>query len=405
MSTKLREFIKISWDKALTYNEAKSFDLPHPFVPPCVDGRFRTLYYWDTYFTNVGLILDGKKEYALYNTEDLIFALNFFGCVPNCVWDGGADVCSQPPLLGLMIKDIYKAYGDEKWLDNALAHLEKEYEFWMTKRITPIGLNQYGHNNPPKELILESYKYISTHRLPHLPKDADEEYKINLVLNLYAEGESGEDYTPRYDHHNPLDYSPIDLNSHLYGVEDFLATAYKTRDSKKSEYYENQKNKRLELLNKYCFDEKTKLYYDYDFVKKERSTRICCACFTPFFYGYAKDISALPFLYDALKCKGGLVACEDVGDCSYQWGYPFVWAPHQFFAHEALYNNGYKDIAKELRTNYMNLLSSEFDKSGRLWERYDENGVAPGLEYATVPMLGWTAGVYTHFYYLSKKEN
>jgi alpha,alpha-trehalase len=79
MSNVLREFIKQSWEKALTYNSAKTFDLPHPFIPPCVEGNFRTLYYWDTYFTNVGLILDGKKDYALYNTENLMFALNFFG--------------------------------------------------------------------------------------------------------------------------------------------------------------------------------------------------------------------------------------------------------------------------------------------------------------------------------------
>ena len=62
MLTSLRTFIKGSWEKALTHNTAKSFDLPHPFIPPCVDGQFRTLYYWDTYFANVGLILDGKKN-------------------------------------------------------------------------------------------------------------------------------------------------------------------------------------------------------------------------------------------------------------------------------------------------------------------------------------------------------
>lgn len=403
MENALRTFIKNSWDKALTKNEAKSFDLPHPFVPPCVDGRFRTLYYWDTYFTNVGLILDGKQEYALYNTEDLIFALHFFGCVPNCVWDNGAQNCSQPPLLGLMIKDVYKTYQNERWLDEALLALEKEYAFWMKNRITEIGLNQYGCNNPPKESLLSTYRYCSK-RIP-LPQDVDDDFKINMAKNLIAEGESGEDYTPRYRAHNPLDYVQIDLNSHLYGVEDFLCSAYKTRNVQKSEYFDQQKKKRLDLLDKYCFDPKTKLYYDYDFVKKERSARLCAACFTPFFYGLAKDFSALPFLYGKLQSKGGVVACEDVGDRSYQWGYPFIWAPHQFFAHEALYKNGYKTIAKELREKYMKLLSESFDKTGRIWERYDENGVAPDLEYPTEPMLGWTAGVYNHFYFLSENEN
>lgn len=403
MSTALRKFIKESWDKALTYNSAKSFDLPHPFVPPCVEGQFRTLYYWDTYFTNVGLILDGKKDYALYNTENLMFALNFFGCVPNCVCDDGAKSASQPPLLSLMVKDVYKAFGDERWLDGALVNLEKEYEFWMTNRMTPIGLNQYGCNSTDKEHLLFVYDYCARLRIP-LPRDADEEYQINMARNLIAEGESGEDYTPRYAHHNALDYAQIDVNSHLYALEDFLASSYKSRDLKKSKYYENQKKKRVELIEKYCFDPVTKLYYDYDFVKGERSKRLCVACFTPFFHGYAKDTSALPFLYDALKSKGGVVACEDVGEYSYQWGYPFIWAPHQFFAHEALYRNGYLPQAKELRDNYMQLLSNTFNKTGRLWERYDENGAAADLEYPTQPMLGWTAGVYTHFSVLSEKE-
>ena len=403
MSKKIREFIQSSWDKALTYNEAKSFDLPHPFVPPCVEGHFRTLYYWDTYFTNVGLILDGKKEYALYNTENLIFALNFFGCVPNCVWDNGALSCSQPPLLGLMIQDVYKAYGDEEWLNKALLALEKEYAFWMEKRITPIGLNQYGHNDPPKEYLLEAYKYVSTHRLP-LRQDIDEDTKADIMKNLIAEGESGEDYTPRYAHHNALDYVQIDLNSHLYGVEDFLEKAYASRNEKKSAYYHEQKEKRLALIHKYCYDEERNLYFDYDFVAEKRSERYCVACFTPFFYGFAKSTDALPTLYAKLKCKGGVVACEDVGDYSYQWGYPNIWAPHQFFAHEALHKNGFNNLAKELRENYTKLLEREFDKTGRLWERYNEDGMAPDLEYKTQPMLGWTAGVYNHFYFLSKEE-
>ena len=332
-----------------------------------------------------------------------MFALNFFGCVPNCVYDDGAKSCSQPPLLSLMVKDVHKAFGDEKWLDGALINLEKEYEFWMTNRTTPIGLNQYGCNAKDKEHLLHYYDYCSRLRIP-LPKDANVEYQLNVARNLIAEAESGEDYTPRYSNHNALDYAQIDVNSHLYALEDFLAHAYQSRNLEKSKFYEKQKNKRLSLIEKYCFDPETKLYYDYDFVKGERSKRLCAACFTPFFHGLAKETSALTYLYDCLKCKGGVVACEDVGVYSYQWGYPFVWAPHQFFAHEALYKNGFKTQAKELRENYMRLLSNTFDKTGRLWERYDENGAAADLEYPTQPMLGWTAGVYTHFYFLSEKE-
>ena len=51
-----------------------------------------------------------------------------------------------------------------------------------------------------------------------------------------------------------------------------------------------------------------------------------------------------------------------------------------------------------LAQGYVTLLANSFEKTGCLWERYDEKGVAPALEYATQEMLGWTAGVYNHFY-------
>ena len=83
---------------------------------------------------------------------------------------------------------------------------------------------------------------------------------------------------------------------------------------------------------------------------------------------------------------------------NYQWGYPNIWAPYQYFDYNALNRYGLKKEAEELRKNYMNLLETVFDKTGALWERYDENGNAKDLEYPTQEMLGWTAGVYNFLY-------
>ena len=49
-------------------------------------------------------------------------------------------------------------------------------------------------------------------------------------------------------------------------------------------------------------------------------------------------------------------------------------------------------------TNDVQNLEKEFAKTGNIWERYDENGIAKDLEYKTQPMLGWTAGVYNYFW-------
>ena len=393
---KVKKYIQGAWEKALTDLETPTFSLPYSFVPPCINGEFRVLYYWDTYFTNVGLLADGLTELALNNVNNLLYVLELFGCVPNCAREHGAEFASQPPLLGLMIQDVYAATKDDEWLAFAVHGLEKEYGFWMRERMTEIGLNQYGGNTENGEALIGYYDYVTT-RLP-LPTDISEKEKILRAKNLLAEGESGEDFTPRYERHNALDYVQIDLNAHLYGVEDFLCRYYKEKDSKKSDFYRLKKERRLQLLQTYCYDEKQGIYFDYDFVSKKRSGVVCAACFTPWFYGFGVGRYGLNTIYECLKCKGGVYACENLGDESYQWGYPNIWAPHQYFAYKALHKNGMEQEAACLAKGYLTLLADAFEKTGCLWERYHENGVAPSLEYTTQEMLGWTAGVYNCFY-------
>ena len=392
----LKNYVKNSWDKALTRLETPTFVLPYSFVPPCVNGEFRVLYYWDTYFTNVGLIADDKTELAKDNVNALLYALDLFGCVPNCVRENGADFASQPPLLGLMIQDIYRATKDGAWLEKAVRGLEKEYVFWMQNRMTEIGLNQYGGNMKEPTELAGYYDYVAT-RL-HLSTDMPISEKAARGAHFLAEGESGEDFTPRYERHNALDYVQIDLNAHLYGVEDFLARYYADKDAEKNAYYLAQKQIRFERIEKYCYDPRTGVYFDYDFVAKKRSGVVCAACFTPWFYGFGKDRAPLKKVYETLKNSGGVYACEDTGEHTYQWGYPNIWAPHQFFAYEGLKRSGLLIEARELAENYTRLLEGAFEKTGGLWERYTPDGVAPSLEYTTQEMLGWTAGVYNHFY-------
>ena len=393
----LRAFIKDSWDKTIAERTKGEFTLPYPFVPPTVqNGDFCVLFYWDTYFTNVGLLADGKTQLALYNVENLLYALDYFGCVPNYTREKGAQWCSQPPLLCLMVQDIFKVTKDEEWLARAVVGLEKEYEFWMTKRMTPIGLNQYGCNETDEQELVGYYQYVSG-RIP-LPQDISNSAKAEKAKHFVAEAESGLDFSPRYADHNALDYVQLDLNSHLYGVEKFLCEYFKDKDAKKHTYYQRQGNTRLQLMEQYCYDETRGVYCDYDFVAQKKSELYFAGCFLPYFYGFAKKDSNLSVVYDSVKCKGGIYTCCDTGDRSYQWGYPNIWAPDQFFAYEGLRRYGYMQEAEALRVGYVQLLSETYEKTGCLWERYHENGAAPSLEYKTVIMLGWTAGVYTYFY-------
>jgi alpha,alpha-trehalase len=139
-------------------------------------------------------------------------------------------------------------------------------------------------------------------------------------------------------------------------------------------------------------------------VADKKNEVVCAACFLPYYYGFARKESNLSFVYQKLCTKGGIASCEDIGQVGYQWGFPNVWAPHQYFAYKALRGYGLETEAEELRGNYTRLLSTVYEKTGALWERYDENGAAPELEYPTQKMLGWTAGVYNYFYAQEKNK-
>jgi alpha,alpha-trehalase len=331
-----------------------------------------------------------------------LYALKHFGCVPNYTRKDGADFCSQPPLLSLMVKEVYEAIEDEIWLKTAVEGLEQEYAFWMKERITPIGLNQYGCNATDKELLLSYYDYVSS-RIALAQNISDDE-KVCKAKNLVAEAESGEDFTPRYANHNALDYVQIDLNSHLYGVEDFLSGYFANKDERKASFYNTRKQQRAALIEKYCFNEKTGVYCDYNFVADKKNEIVCAACFLPYFYGFARKDGNISLIYQTLRSKGGVVACQDTGDENYQWGYPYIWAPYQYFAYKALVRYGLYTEAEELRLHYVCLLNSVYERTGVLWERYDENGEAKDLEYPTQQMLGWTAGVYRYFIGQGKDE-
>ena len=123
-------------------DEDTLFGLPYPYTVPCADGMFNELYYWDTYFTNKALLVLGQAEQAANNTKDILYLIDRFGYMPNGNRTGFLRR-SQPPYAALMVNDVYRASGDLSFLKSALVTLKKEYEFWMTRRVSENGLNHY----------------------------------------------------------------------------------------------------------------------------------------------------------------------------------------------------------------------------------------------------------------------
>ncbi len=115
---KTHQYIKRSWKRAAVEPEdmQENFQLPYPCVPPCVTGMFRCLFYWDTFYTNLGLIADGELELAKNNVANLIYLLKKYGFVPNANSESGTKWCSQPPYLHWMVQTLEEYLQDEQWL-------------------------------------------------------------------------------------------------------------------------------------------------------------------------------------------------------------------------------------------------------------------------------------------------
>lgn len=195
----VRSFIRTSWDKTIRYNprdEGTHIGLPRPYTVPSASGMFQELYYWDTFFTGEGLILDGKVELARNNVENMLSLVDRYGKMLN----GNRTFYtnrSQSPYLSMMIAAVYDATGDRTWLRKVLPGLEKEYRFWMTERITPVGLNRHGNNATDEEKL--AFIALLQERLgPNFKTEGlTREELLQIGSNHIAEAESW-DFNPRY---------------------------------------------------------------------------------------------------------------------------------------------------------------------------------------------------------------
>ena len=398
-----RSYIKNSWKQAIKRRDSRAdFVLPYDYIPPCVDGDLTDLYYWDTYFTNLGLYQDGLEKYAYQNIEDLKFCLRKFGCVPNMCRADGADHASQPPLLAMMVDDYYQQTGDRAFLEDSYQALCTEYLFWTQKRTAPNGLAHYGTNHMNTESMIALASYYAERMGLDLSQFTDEE-KIILVKHRTAEGESGEDHTPRFkgraNHVNP-----IDLNCYLYNFERTMSRFAQElgKDSEEVALWRERANMRYERMLTYCYDEETGVFFDYNYVAQQKTYIYCAACYLPYVFGLTKHRGALSKINERLILEHGVVSCQEMpfDGAVCQWGYPNAWAPHNYFAYVANKAAGEEGTAERICRNYLSTVADEFAHSGKLYEKYDavSGGKATLNEYGTPEMLGWTAGVFCWLY-------
>ena len=386
------EYIENNWDSCIKENKSDKGDLiglPYPYTVPAV-GHFDEMYYWDTYFTNKGLEIDGRHELAKNNVDNMLYLVDRYGFMPN----GNRTYFlnhSQPPFLSLMVRDVYENCGDKEWLGRAYKSLQPEYKFWTEKRDSRIGLARYDDDNAVFTSQMAA-DYVG--RIGYKP----EGYTDSQIAREYlAICESGWDANPRFEYET-YDNAAVDLNSLLYALESNMAYFADELDNGEGKVWTQLAADRKATMIKYL-ENKDGLLVDYNFEKKKQSEIFSVASIYPLFVGLAdeKHAKAVVDNLDRLEREYGLLTCEENDvEGTFQWDAPNGWACLQYIAIIGLDNYGYKEEARRIAEKYVLLVEKVFKETDNLWEKYNviEGNVNVKGEYDMPPMMGWSAGTY-----------
>ncbi len=379
--------------------------LPHPYIVP--GGRFNEIYYWDSYFTMLGLQESGRVDMIEHMLDNFAYLIETVGFIPN----GNRTYFlgrSQPPFFACMVQLLAEEKGDATY-QKYLPALEKEYAFWMnevqenrtTKRVVKVEenafLNRYfdNHIRPRTEMYADDVELLE--------KGGTDAQK--LLLDIRAACESGWDFSSRWCH-DPMkletihttDIIPIDLNCLLYQLELTLSNAYKTTNNTTlSKVLLEAAEKRFNLLQKYCWNKEKGYFFDYDFIKGEQTNAITAAGLFPLFFKIAEPSQAkacATILNKNLLSNGGLLTTPITS--GQQWDAPNGWAPLQWIAIKGLRNYGLHDLANTIQSRWTALNTKVYQNTGKLMEKYnvvDTDLESGGGEYPVQDGFGWTNGV------------
>ena len=361
--------------------------LPRPYTVPCTDGHFQEMYYWDTYFTNRGLMLSDRLQTVLDNIENFIYLIDTYGFIPNGSHKSMLSR-SQPPFFGLMVRDVYRQTGDKSWFSHCVEALLKEYDFWESRRKSENGLNHYSCDADEARLARSVKMYAERTGI-----DRDTEL-LYWGKNILAEAESGWDFCARFEG-RCHEYNAVDLNALLWFDEKFLAFAARELGTGDGRDWEQKSAERYEKMTKFMRGEDG-VYYDYSYVAQKRSPVRSAASFFPYFVGMCDTDDGIDALLDVLELPFGVQASERVSDGAFQWAQINGWPCLQLVAVEGLVQVGREADARRIAQKYVRAVEQTFEKTGKLFEKYNllEGSADAVSEYGTPEMMGWTAGVY-----------
>ncbi len=408
---------------------ASALQLPKPYVVP--GGRFGELYYWDSYFTMLGLAASGRSDLLGDMVANFSYLIDTYGFVPNGTRSYYLSR-SQPPVFALML-ELAGQYGAASPGDH-LCQLRQEHAFWMAgahelaggqavRRVVrlPGGalLNRYwdDRDTPREESWLED---VATAR-------ACQREPQDVYRNLRAAAESGWDFSSRWlteeaapvpqDHSErparaasattltaicTTDLLPVDLNALLYKLETTLSVlSHGAGDAAGAAAYAAQAQARRAALHALCWNAGEGAFFDYDWRKGVRRRCLTAASLVPLFVGMAEQAQADALARTVarrLLAPGGLATTERGSD--QQWDRPNGWAPLQWMGLRGLRAYGHTALADEIADRWLATVAEVYEAEGKLVEKYALREMPGGRthgggggEYPLQDGFGWTNGV------------
>ena len=376
-----------------------------------LEEAFREIYYWDSYFTMLGLQISKKIDLIENMVNNFAYLIDKFGFIPN----GNRTYFlsrSQPPFFSLMTELLSEEKG-KNILIKYLPQLENEYQFWMT------GKDVLDKNNKKeKRVVMMADGEILNRYWDNLDAARPEAYaddvvtaseavnNKNIFKNIRAAAESGWDFSSRwFKDANDMgtiyttDIVPIDLNCLMFHLEKVIASIYKLKDDEeKSEKFHQLSLKREAAIQKYLWDEKKEIFVDYDLENKTSTGVPSAAMAFPMFLNIATKTQAektTNYLNKEFIKPGGLLTTLSFN--KQQWDAPNGWAPLQWVAFKGMMNYEFEGIAKKIKNNWTSTIDNVFRQTGKMMEKYnvvDVEVAATGGEYPNQDGFGWTNGVY-----------
>ena len=396
--------------------------LPWPYVVP--GGRFNEMYGWDSYFIQLGLLKDGEIELAKNMADNFLYEIRRYGKILNANRTYYL-TRSQPPFLTEMLLGVYRQTRDRSWLAGSIEAAEAYYRYWTSEpHLTPTtGLSRYfdlGEGPSPEVLASEFNEsgrthydlvknYFRTHRVEAYDVSLFYDRKRQELTRLFYKAdrsmrESGFDPSARFGPFNAgvLDYNPVCLNSLLYVMEKEMGQILEIvgREAE-AQKWQARAAERAERVNRFMWDAKDGLYYDYNLAQKGIRRYPFLTTFYPLWAGIASAAQAERVRSALAKFErpGGLrTSAKRSGD---QWDAPFGWAPLELIAVEGLRQYGYNDDANRIARKFLSMVHHEYRRTGTILEKYDVERRAADIRgevrygYASNEVgFGWTNGVF-----------